>query len=1174
MKSDAGEIKICPWCGEQIKKTAVICRFCYNDVTPRGEQAALRFKSAEAPPAVEGVVPGRVMAPGDPILARLSKLVPKRLLEGIVGSAETIEEGERRPIAILFSDICGFTLLTEEIGIEAMSDLLDVIHAATQDVVEHYGGILEKLIGDAVMVVFGAPVAHGDDPERAIRAAVDIRETVRKIGASQDLALDTHGGIAFGEVVFKSVGGEGRLDFRTIGDAVNLASRLQGLAGSGEILVDHRIYQQTRTTFEWEHFDPVMVKGKKEPVVRHLVRGIRKEFSKVVLGERIEMVPLVGRRAELELLKGATKRTAEGNAQVAMVLGDAGVGKSRLVYELYHQLPEGKYHWFTGRSLSFGTSVPFLPIIALMRSIVRFPFGSEATIEFKGLRQAVTGIYGRALRRTRSISKRKEVTRRRDLVLNALAVLLSINHHKNPLLDLAPRERRERIFAAVVDLITQLCAEKPTILIFEDFHWADKDSLELLDSLIVKLQAKPVMMVIVTRPELPHRFPMEEEFLRISLEELSEKESKLLLSRLLHLEHLPSALREKILAKTEGNPFYIEEVVLNLEDRGILKRRRERYQLVRPLEAVDIPDTVEGVVLARLDRLEHTVKRVLQCASVIGREFQYSTLAHVMEIGKRLRAYLLSLVEKDFVLQGTLLPELIYIFRHVVLRDAAYGTLLEKRRRFFHARVAEALEEIFAERVEEFLELIAFHYEHGGVTEKALHFLERAAIKCEGLYANIAAADHWERLLALLEKVDLADADVKRLCLRANLRLGEICRRMGHPERGVSAFQSARSIAQALKDSVGVIRALLGLSEAFRHLGETEKGLKALREALRRARSARDEKLVASCQNYIGHFERTQGNFTKARAAFEEVLRFAIKTGDRQRRYQALNHLGAIRMYSGQTEEANKCYSEALELARELGRENEQVQIELNIGINHLRLGECSAAEERIAAALGHAEKIEFERGMQLSLLALVDLHLKTGDFRRAATLSRRLFKRMEESSFSDVRACALSNQARAFVALGKLDQAEKNIEEALKSASADKNYFGLMDGLAVKTELLLGRSSNKEALETAQEMLSLVKQHRDKEFLAPAQTLCARSLLALNKVPEAKKLALDAVKSSRRARIPRDEGWALWVLSLCEKDLGQETRTRNYLKASLKLAEQTQDATLISTVRQTLGAM
>jgi len=261
-------------------------------------------------------------------------------------------------------------------------------------------------------------------------------------------------------------------------------------------------------------------------------------------------------------------------------------------------------------------------------------------------------------------------------------------------------------------------------------------------------------------------------------------------------------------------------------------------------------------------------------------------------------------------------------------------------------------------------------------------------------------------------------------------------------------------------------------------------------------------------------------------------------------------------------------------LARELGRENEQVQIELNMGINHLRLGECSAAEERIAAALAHAEKIEFERGVQLAFLALVDLHLKKGNFRRAATLSRRLFKRMEESSFSDVRACALSNQARAFVALDKLVPAKKNIEEALKLASADKNYFGLIDALAVKTELLLARSSNKEALETALEMLSLVKQHHDREFLSMAQTLCARSLLALNQVAEAKKLALDGVKSSRRAKIPRDEGWALWTLSLCEKDLGQETRARNYLQASLRLAEQSQDATLISTVRQTLRAV
>jgi class 3 adenylate cyclase/tetratricopeptide (TPR) repeat protein len=1155
-------VRPCPWCGEEIRRSAIVCRFCHNDVTPRGEERARRFAAGEEPAAA--VQP--LALPEGSGLARLAKYVPQGLLEGIVAGADALEEGERRPIAVLFADLSRFTALTEEIGAEAVSDLLRALHGRVREVVARYGGIVEKWIGDAVMALFGAPVSHGDDPERAIRAALEIRRQVKEEGTARDLDLDIHSGVAFGEVIFRRFGGRSDIDHQTIGDAVNLAARLQSLAGPGETLVDHRIHLQTRTTFEWEHRPAVTIRGRSRPVAVHRVTGIRKQFSKVSLGERIEMVPLVGRREELDLLVKSAERLRAGRGCVVHVRGEAGVGKSRLVYELYHHLPAGKIHWFTGRCLSFGAGIPFLPFAELLRAVLRLPRAEEAAITDALLRHAVRD---HCARRGRSGSAR--ASEQRDRILHAAAVLLSVDIGENPLLRLSPQERRRAIFAAVSDLLALVSLAQPTVLVFEDFHWADPDSLDLLDHLILALHGRRVMLVILSRPEMIHELPAVENVHRLSIEELPAAESELLLSRLLHIEHLPRALRERILEKTEGNPFYIEEVVLELEAQGVLRRRARGYRLAAPVEAIQIPDTVEGVVLARLDRLERTLRSVLQCASVIGQEFRYRMLAHVTEIGEQLQTRIAALVHGDFVLQRTLIPELVYAFRHIVLRDVAYQTLLEKRRRHFHARVAEVLEMLFADRLDEFVELIAHHCERGGVADKAITYLERAALKCENLCANRAALDCWQRLLRVIDTAASPLRDAGPIRLRANLHIAELCRRLGLPEHALAACQLALCEAKEQRDTASAVAALHWMSEAHRLLGQPDEAWRAADEALRRARSTRDSALVARCHNLRGHLARARGDLAGARRDFRQVLRFAERTGDRMRRLQALNHLAILHIYSGESEKAERNLEEALALARELANPREAVMITINLGFNALRRGDPAKAQRLIAQALAQAEKVEFERGAQLALVALSDVHLKAGDFRRAEAVARRLIRRTAEARFADALAVAHSNHARAALALGRVDEAERDIEVCLMRASADGNWVGQIDGLAVQAEVLLARGEAKAALKTCRAMSAMIDEHRENEPLAMTQTLCARAHLALRQISAARKMAQAATETARRAKNPRDEGWALLAQAQCEKSARDGAGFKKLADASRRLGEQVGDAALVAAASELL---
>ena len=1167
----------CPWCGEDIRKKAILCRFCKGDVTPRGLEAAQRFMAGEeAPPPPEPEVPGaRAAAASGEGLREMSDSMPASLLDQIVTASESIDEGERRPITVVFTDLCGFTRLTASIGAERMNEILDLIYAESREIVSYYGGVIEKFIGDAVMAVFGAVQAHGDDPERAIRSALDIRDAIRKIGKAEGLALDAHSGVAFGEVIFTKRGVGGNFDYRSIGDAVNLASRLEGAADDGETLTDHRIYQQTRTVFDWEDLEPLAVRGKKEPVIAHKVVGIRKRFSHARLGERIEMAPMVGRREELARLVRASIEVVDGRRRVVWLEGESGVGKSRLVYEFYQTFERDKWHWFTGRCLSYGKNTPFFPFLELFRAMLFFSENSDEEVTRENLEELVERVYASALEGARAPESKQEIAGKRDAATAALAVLLGIQLERNPLLELTPRERRERLFAAVTDLIGRLADERPTVLVFEDFQWADEDSRELLVELMTQLRDHSVLFLVAARNEPGDALPLQDGFVHVVLRELSEDDSVDLLHRLLGVAELPRRLRERILEKTAGNPFYLEEIVLSLEEHGDIRREGKGYRLMRPIDTVEIPDTVEGVVLARLDRLERTVRTVLQCASVIGQEFRREILSQVAEIGQRLRDHLFSLVEDDYVLQQALIPEMVYAFRHLVLRDVAYGTLLEKRRRQYHAQAAEAIEVLFPNRLDEYVELLAHHYRLAEVMDKAIHYLERAAIKAENLYANYTAAECWEQLLTCLDhpKAALDGADHReRRMLRARAcvgyphvcqGLGELCRKLGRPRRGVEVYELGRSTAEALGDERGAIMALRGLGEAYRLDGDIEKAVSSIHEARRRAEETGEVRLMAECEHLAGHLELMQGNYAKAGELHEQALAHAEESQHRLLRYQILNNLGLIDMYRGRLEESEARYREALELAEELGRKSMAVQIEMNLGAVRLRQGDCAGAGKRFSSAASKAEKLEFELALQQALLWLGDLALKQGDFQKAADLSRSLVERNGNTRFHDVRAVALSNEARARVALGDLDGTDRLLDEAQRLEEADGNYIGLIDTLSVRAEWRLAQGQETEALEQAQAAVDLVVEHDDVEHAAAVRELHARALLANGRGDEALAMAQEAGEAARRSGVPRDQGWAARTAGVCQRELGQEPKARELFEEALDLARRVGDRAL-----------
>jgi predicted ATPase len=1005
------------------------------------------------------------------------------------------------------------------------------------------------------MALFGAHRAHGDDAERAIRSAIEIREFVEQLGRRLRITVSTHSGVTFGEVVFR----RRNLESHTVGDAANLAARLQGEARRAEILVDHRIYQQTRTTFAWEDRGEVAVRNRKQPARVRLVAGVRKRFAKVALGERIELAPLVGRDADLDRLHRTARESARGNARVVFVGGEVGIGKSRLIYEFHHRLPADAFHWFTGRCLSFGVTVPYFPFIELVRGILRLQ-GEE-----KPDRQGFDDALVARLRGTPAARPP-----RRTAIADALGHLLSIEGLGQPLLDLESEDRRDRIVDALADLLAALCSQKPTIVVLEDFHWAAADSMDLFRDLRRRLLAQPILFLVAMRPPLPADWIAEDGVDAIELQELSGRDSQRLLRHLLRIDRLPAALMRMILGKTEGNPFYLEEIILELEEQGAIRRSPEGFQLLKPLRRIEIPDTVESVVLARLDRLEQGVKRVLQCASVIGQDFRYTVLEQVTHLSRQLRDHLVRLMNDDYILQQTMIPELIYVFRHVVLRDVTYDTMLERQRAQLHARIAEAIEAMFPDRLEEFAEFLAFHYERGNVPDKALRFLEQAAAKCEKLHANHAAADCLERWKALLQRDRDIDPRTRRAVrLRIHLRLGILYRLIGRIDSAVEAYRAAKKAADQAGDAPSAVRALLGLAESLRLTGDAAKGLRAAREALQGAQRLDNPPLLASSHNLLGHFERMNGRYEPARASFEQVLALAARHGDRIAQYQALNHLGILHMLHGRAAEANEHYRRAEALARELGYRDEQAQIDLNMGINHTRLGECDRAERALQRAFRQAEESESERGVQLVLLALVDLDLKRGDFKQALQRSDQLLTQCSQSAYADIHLVALTNQARAWIAEGKLGRVRANVNTVLREAGRQANAVALFDGLSVQAEWLLAARRPAKALTTARRMIDLARRDRQPDWLPPALELASRASLALDRPADATRFARQALAAARRAALPRDEAWSLWSLARALVASGKAKPAARHREDARALAARIGDNALLALIEK-----
>lgn len=699
--------------------------------------------------ATASVLPA--LSPASGRLTALRQAAPPDLRQKLVAvSAQS--EGERKPVTILFADIVDSTTLAARLDPEAWRAIVNDVHQRISNAVYRYEGVVAQLLGDGVLAFFGAPITHEDDPTRAVRAALDIQAAIGEYAQGQQSAvrsLQMRLGLSTGTVVVGTVGSDLHMEYLAVGDAVNLAARLQSAAQPGQVLVAETTARLVRPLFDLNPLPELKLKGLPDLVRAFAVVGPKSELGRVRGIEGLSS-PLVGREPELASLRQALSILAEGHGQVVFVLGEAGIGKSRLVEEIRCEgAGDGSrpVRWLEGRALSYGQTLSFWTISQLIKHDVGV---SDADAEAAVLAALHHRLHDLLPERSHEIAP----------YLTHLLGLKWEGAGGERVAGLDGETLKRGAFLAMSDYFAAVAATQPTVLVCEDAHWADASTLEAMAQLLALTTRVPLMLLVLARSERDHgvwqlKLRAKTEFshrtTELNLKPLSSREGNQLVDNLLEVAELGENVRRLVLDHAEGNPFYLEELIRSLIEQGALVREDHHWRAARPISDVEIPSTLEGVLLARIDRLPDRPRRTLQIASVVGRSFLYRLLAAIAEANGDLDAHLARLQSADLVREQTRRPELEYSFKHALTQEAAYNSLLIERRREFHRRVGLALEDLFDGRREEYLGLLARHFDLAGERDKAVAYLSKAGDKSRLSDAHVEAIKYYQRAIELLQ---------------------------------------------------------------------------------------------------------------------------------------------------------------------------------------------------------------------------------------------------------------------------------------------------------------------------------------------------------------------------------------------------------------------------------------
>jgi class 3 adenylate cyclase/predicted ATPase len=776
--------------------------------------------------------------------------------------APSTPDAERRQLTVLFCDLVDSTTLSRQLDPEDYRDMVRAYQQVCTEVIDRFDGYVAQLLGDGLLVYFGYPHAHEDDAQRAVRTGLGILEAVEALNPSLELAkgikLAVRLGIHTGLVVVGAMGGGGRQEQLALGEVPNIASRLQGLAASDTVAISEATYRLVQGYFECQSLGAQTLRGVAEPVHVYRVLQASGARGRLDVAQTRGLTPLVGRESEVTLLLERWAQAKSGHGQVVLLTGEAGIGKSRLVQVLKDYVANEPHVQWECRSAEYSQNTALFPLVDLFQRRLRFQ--AEDTLDTK-------------LEKLASALSQYRLPIEESIPLFAPFLALPVPENRYPSLNLSPQRQRQMTLETIVAILLELAEHQPMLFIVEDLHWTDPTTLELLNLVLDQTPTAAMLVLLTCRPHFQPAWHHRSYITEMTLNHLSHAQVEQIVAGITDGKTFPAAVLQQIIAKTDGVPLFIEELTKAILESGQLKALDGHYKLVESLSTFTIPATLQDSLMARLDRLV-TAKAVAQYAAVIGRQFAYDLLSTVSQLdAATLQRELGRLGEAEIVYQRGVPPQSTYTFKHALIQDAAYASLLKSTRQHYHQRIAQVLEEQFSEMAESQPELLAHHCTEAGLTEQAVHYWYQAGQRASERSAHVEAISHLRTGLALLQTLpETQERTQREVDMHITLGASLIATKGYAAPEVEQTYARARQLCQHLEDPHQLYPVLRGLWTYYLVHAEYQTAHALGEQLLTLAQQVQDSAMLLAAYRALGSTLFYLGAAASARAHFAQGM--------------------------------------------------------------------------------------------------------------------------------------------------------------------------------------------------------------------------------------------------------------------------------------------------------------
>jgi class 3 adenylate cyclase/tetratricopeptide (TPR) repeat protein len=991
----------CAQCGTQLPVGAKFCLACGKPTNSR-ENGPARFASPQS-------------------------YTPKHLAERILTSKAALE-GERKQVTVLFADLKGSMELLADRDPEEARKILDPVLDRMMEAVHRYEGTVNQVMGDGIMALFGAPLAHEDHAVRACYAALRMQESVKRyaeeVRRAQGTTVRIRIGLNSGDVVVRAVGSDLRMDYTAVGQTTHLAARMEQLADPGCILLGPATLELAEGYVEVNSIGPLPVKGLPEPVEVHELIGAGSVRSRLHASAARGLTRFVGRDTELDQLRAALERAGAAHGQVVAVVGEPGVGKSRLYWEFTHSHLTQGWLMLEAGSVSYGKATAYAPLVDLLKVY----FQIEGRDDTRKIRENVMG-------------KLLSLDRALEPSLPALLSLLDVPVEDAAWERLDPLQRRQQTLDGVKRLLLRESQVQPLLVLFEDLHWIDSETQALLESLVESLPTARLLLLINYRPEYLHSWGSKTYYRQLRIDPLPAESADNLLAGLLGTNPSLDPLKQLLIERTEANPLFLEESVRALVETAALVGERGAYRLTGPVENLKIPATVQAILAARIDRLAPEAKRLLQAAAVIGKDVALPLLLAIADAPEHeVRAELTRLQAAEFLYEVRLFPDLEYTFKHALTHEVAYGGLLHDRQRALHARITQAIERLSTERVAEQAERLAHHALRGELWEKAVAYLRQAGLRAMARAANREAIAHLEQGLGALRRLP-ETRETTELTIDIHIDLRNALSPLGDRARMASHLHEAEGLARRLGDQHRLARIATFMGRQCLATGDYDEAIRFGQEALTIGQTRGDRSIEVVATSFLGMTHTARGEFSDAATFLERNV--ALEGDLRSERFgtaviqSALSGawLADVLSQLGRFDEAIGHAEAAVQIAEAADHPFTLYQGVFNLGLAHLRRGDLPRATRVLERGLDLCRTWQIVDGTLLAAAALGAAYALTGWSDEALPLVAGAVEEFRRRQNYTRPAFIILGAGMTYLSAGRIDEAASHVREALALA-------------------------------------------------------------------------------------------------------------------------------------------